>query len=260
LGLLNLSRRITAFDFKDYSLQIRIINKDGDEMENSKWTNRDWKWLAGIFIGIIIELMAVILSKYNLGDYISFASTIVSIILAIIAIQYAFLESKKASESNTQLQNILHEIDSRVLQLGQAISEIEKMKKELMNLKNDSKLNFDNLLNEFQNYHNISSKIFEELRKEDTKNPEIDKIEMKFNKEFELIKFNLTLALSTLANEEERVLRLRFGLDDGQALSIDEVAKKMNLSNEEVEKIEINALRKLRKVKLKDVMADTITF
>jgi RNA polymerase sigma factor (sigma-70 family) len=222
-------------------------------VENSNWSSKDWKWLFGILIGIIIILVTAILSKYNLGEYFSFASSMVSIILAIIAIIYAFMESNKSSESNRHSQNVLHEIDKKVLELGDLLTEIEKMKNELVAFKNDSKSNFDNILDILQNYQNVSSQIFKELKEDDTGNSYIDEIEKKFNKEFEIIKSSLSLAISTLSNEEEKVIRLRFGLDDGKALSLDEVAKKMNLSIEEVEKIEVKALRQLRKIKFNDL-------
>ena len=63
---------------------------------------------------------------------------------------------------------------------------------------------------------------------------------------FTLLKEQLVEVLSTLAPREEKVLRLRFGLDDGRARTLEEVGKEFNVTRERIRQIEAKALRKLR--------------
>ncbi|MBE5039983.1 RNA polymerase sigma factor RpoD [Ructibacterium gallinarum] len=63
---------------------------------------------------------------------------------------------------------------------------------------------------------------------------------------FTLLKEQLVDVLSTLTPREEKVLRLRFGLDDGRARTLEEVGKEFNVTRERIRQIEAKALRKLR--------------
>ena len=63
---------------------------------------------------------------------------------------------------------------------------------------------------------------------------------------FTLLKEQLVEVLSTLTDREQKVLRLRFGLDDGRARTLEEVGKEFNVTRERIRQIEANALRKLR--------------
>ena len=63
---------------------------------------------------------------------------------------------------------------------------------------------------------------------------------------FELLKEQLEDVLHTLTEREEKVLRLRFGLDDGKPRTLEEVGKKFNVTRERIRQIEAKALRKLR--------------
>ncbi len=63
---------------------------------------------------------------------------------------------------------------------------------------------------------------------------------------FTLLKEQLVDVLGTLTPREEKVLRLRFGLDDGRARTLEEVGKKFNVTRERIRQIEAKALRKLR--------------
>jgi RNA polymerase primary sigma factor len=75
---------------------------------------------------------------------------------------------------------------------------------------------------------------------------------------FTLLKEQLTDVLSTLTPREEMVLRLRFGIEDGRARTLEEVGKEFNVTRERIRQIEAKALRKLRhpsrSKKLKDFL------
>ena len=63
---------------------------------------------------------------------------------------------------------------------------------------------------------------------------------------FTLLREQLKDVLSTLTDREQKVLRLRFGLDDGRARTLEEVGKEFNVTRERIRQIEAKALRKLR--------------
>nr|WP_330363928.1 RNA polymerase sigma factor RpoD [Butyrivibrio sp. MC2013] len=63
---------------------------------------------------------------------------------------------------------------------------------------------------------------------------------------FTLLKEQLVEVLETLTDREQKVLRLRFGLDDGRARTLEEVGKEFNVTRERIRQIEAKALRKLR--------------
>ena len=63
---------------------------------------------------------------------------------------------------------------------------------------------------------------------------------------FTLLKEQLVEVLGTLTEREQKVLRLRFGLDDGRARTLEEVGKEFNVTRERIRQIEAKALRKLR--------------
>ncbi|KAB3538630.1 RNA polymerase sigma factor RpoD [Alkaliphilus pronyensis] len=75
---------------------------------------------------------------------------------------------------------------------------------------------------------------------------------------FSLLKEQLVEVLDTLTPREQKVLRLRFGLDDGRARTLEEVGKKFDVTRERIRQIEAKALRKLRhpsrSKKLKDYL------
>ena len=63
---------------------------------------------------------------------------------------------------------------------------------------------------------------------------------------FTLLREQLVEVLGTLTEREQKVLRLRFGLDDGRARTLEEVGKEFNVTRERIRQIEEKALRKLR--------------
>lgn len=75
---------------------------------------------------------------------------------------------------------------------------------------------------------------------------------------FSMLKEQLVEVLDTLTDREQKVLRLRFGLEDGRARTLEEVGKEFEVTRERIRQIEAKALRKLRhpsrSKKLKDYL------
>ena len=75
---------------------------------------------------------------------------------------------------------------------------------------------------------------------------------------FTLLKEQLVDVLGTLTPREEKVLKLRFGIEDGRTRTLEEVGKEFNVTRERIRQIEAKALRKLRhpsrSKKLKDFL------
>ena len=75
---------------------------------------------------------------------------------------------------------------------------------------------------------------------------------------YTMLKEQLTEVLGTLTPREEKVLRLRFGIEDGRTRTLEEVGKEFNVTRERIRQIEAKALRKLRhpsrSKKLKDFL------
>ena len=63
---------------------------------------------------------------------------------------------------------------------------------------------------------------------------------------FIMLKEQLLNVLDTLTPREEKVLRLRYGIDDGKPRTLEEVGKEFNVTRERIRQIEAKALRKLR--------------
>ncbi len=61
-----------------------------------------------------------------------------------------------------------------------------------------------------------------------------------------ILKEQIAEVLDTLTDREQKVLRLRFGLDDGRSRTLEEVGKEFNVTRERIRQIEAKALRKLR--------------
>ncbi|MBR6798568.1 MAG: sigma-70 family RNA polymerase sigma factor, partial [Firmicutes bacterium] len=75
---------------------------------------------------------------------------------------------------------------------------------------------------------------------------------------FSMLKEQLVEVLDTLTEREQKVLKLRFGLEDGRVRTLEEVGKQFDVTRERIRQIEAKALRKLRhptrSKKLKDYL------
>ena len=71
-----------------------------------------------------------------------------------------------------------------------------------------------------------------------------------------LLKEQLVEVLGTLTEREQKVLRLRFGMDDGRARTLEEVGQQFNVTRERIRQIEAKALRKLRHPNRSDKVRD----
>jgi RNA polymerase primary sigma factor len=63
---------------------------------------------------------------------------------------------------------------------------------------------------------------------------------------YDLLRGEINNTLLSLTEKEQRVITMRFGLDDGRASTLDEIGKQLNLTRERIRQIEAKALRKLR--------------
>ena len=63
---------------------------------------------------------------------------------------------------------------------------------------------------------------------------------------YSLLKEQIEEVLNTLNDREQKVLKLRFGLEDGRARTLEEVGKEFDVTRERIRQIEAKALRKLR--------------
>ena len=88
--------------------------------------------------------------------------------------------------------------------------------------------------------------------------PDDDALEPAEAASFTLLKEQLVEVLKTLTPREEKVLRLRFGIEDGRTRTLEEVGKEFNVTRERIRQMEAKALRKLRhpsrSKKLKDFL------
>ena len=63
---------------------------------------------------------------------------------------------------------------------------------------------------------------------------------------YKLTRAKIDKILKTLSHREERVIRLRYGLDDGQSRTLEEVGREFNVTRERIRQIEMKAIKKLK--------------
>ncbi len=74
--------------------------------------------------------------------------------------------------------------------------------------------------------------------------------------DYKLLQEQIRAVLSTLPPREQEVLRMRFGLDDGYSLTLEEVGLYFNVTRERIRQIEAKALKKLRHFKRSQKLRD----
>jgi hypothetical protein len=126
------------------------VNKDN----NKKLEKKDLYYGFSI-IYLVSILVAVIVWKYSdskiLVDQISFASSIASIILAVVAMIYAFFQTKESSSQNVIVQETLHKISQRVDELMAIrgdISEFKSSQESMLSTLNSISISIDSISDE----------------------------------------------------------------------------------------------------------------
>jgi hypothetical protein len=113
------------------------------------WKNRDWIWLFLIFAIIIILLfIALFCNQENVRNYFSFGASVASILLALVAIIYAFLQSNESSQQNKATQQVLAEMYTKIVEVSLLKDNLSSLKNEINN-QSDSIV--DSILPEIKN-------------------------------------------------------------------------------------------------------------
>ena len=81
-------------------------------------------WIIGLVIAIIYLATVKLTKNSATVEYISFAATLISIILAIVAMVYAYMQGNQSSKNNTETQSVLTEIKTHVTGIGQLKTDI----------------------------------------------------------------------------------------------------------------------------------------
>ncbi|OXS74901.1 hypothetical protein B1B04_08410 [Lysinibacillus sp. KCTC 33748] len=90
------------------------------------WTNRDWVWLLGVLIGIIILLIASIFAKsLKIETNFSIISSAVSIALALVAIFIALSQSKDNQELSTSLNVMMSIMNEKISNVDEKVNKID---------------------------------------------------------------------------------------------------------------------------------------
>jgi RNA polymerase primary sigma factor len=77
---------------------------------------------------------------------------------------------------------------------------------------------------------------------------------------YKLTRTKIDKILKTLSHREERVIRLRYGLDDGQSRTLEEVGREFNVTRERIRQIEMKAIKKLKHPTRRKQFAGLIEF
>ncbi|PEZ05552.1 hypothetical protein CN326_13895 [Bacillus sp. AFS018417] len=94
-------------------------------MENKKWENRDWVWLVGILITIIILLIAGFYNNDKIELNFTIISSAVSIALALVAIFIALKQDSDNQRVNDRISYLLNEISVNVRNVDAKVDKID---------------------------------------------------------------------------------------------------------------------------------------
>lgn len=93
--------------------------------KNQKWTNRDWFWLVGILIGIMIIMIASFFNNESVEINFSIISSAVSIALALVAIFIALKQDSDNQKVNFSVSNLLNEIAINLRNVDEKVNKMD---------------------------------------------------------------------------------------------------------------------------------------
>ena len=94
-------------------------------MKNNKWSDRDWTWLVGILITIMISMVAIFYNSDKVEMNFSIISSAVSIALAIIAIFIALRQASDNQQVNINVSNLLNQIEANLRNVGEKVNSLD---------------------------------------------------------------------------------------------------------------------------------------
>ncbi|WP_212936751.1 hypothetical protein [Bacillus hominis] len=94
-------------------------------MDNKKWGNRDWFWLVGVLVTVIILLVAGFYNSNTIELNFSIISSAVSIALALVAIFIALKQDSDNQRVNDRLSRLLNEISINVRNVDAKVDRID---------------------------------------------------------------------------------------------------------------------------------------
>ncbi|MCU5582507.1 hypothetical protein OCF65_18905 [Bacillus toyonensis] len=95
-------------------------------MEERNWTDKDWKWLMGILVGIIILILSLWFADYKgIEANFSIMSSAVSIALGLVAIYIALKQDSDSQRLNQQMQDILRTMESKIDKVDQKVNKLD---------------------------------------------------------------------------------------------------------------------------------------
>ncbi|MCH7473007.1 sigma-70 family RNA polymerase sigma factor [bacterium] len=130
------------------------------------------------------------------------------------------IQQREGREANNKEIAIMLEVSE------EKVREILKIAQKPISLDKPVGNEKDSLFQDFQENKNIVS-------------PEVETM-------YKLTRLKINKILQTLSHREERVIRLRYGLDDGQARTLEEVGREFNVTRERIRQIEMKAIKKLK--------------
>lgn len=93
---------------------------------DGKWTNKDWKWLVGILIGIMILMIASFFNSKIIETNFSIISSAVSIALALVAIFIALKQDSDNQRVNQSVSSLLNEIARNIAAVDEKVRKIDE--------------------------------------------------------------------------------------------------------------------------------------
>lgn len=135
----------------------------------NKWTTRDWTWLVGILIGIIVLILSVSIMKIrDIGTYLSILGTGASVALALIAIYISLSQNNNAEILNVITTNLLARIDEKFGSVNEKVTNINPLEISALDQANVNAIleQFSDTLFEKLEKTGLDKSKIEELKKE----------------------------------------------------------------------------------------------